>query len=157
MVDTIRKKVILIMCSHVRQNARISGRFAFLLRISNDSTLTMLCGSTHNVCNDESELNGMPYNRAIWDSDGYISDVIAGPMVIVGLGEEDFCGLSHEMAEKYMNMFRVPEQFSYIGGRLVVTEAEPRKSSLEQHAAEAKEEAKAQWKADPIPQKDYSR
>ena len=109
------------------------------------------------ICNEEGKLNGMSYNRAIRDSDGYISDVIAGPMVIVGIGEENFCGLSHEMAEKYMNMFRAPEQFSYIGGRLVVTEAEPRKSSLEQQTAEAKEEAKAQWKADPIPQKEYSR
>lgn len=101
----------------------------------------------------------MAYNRAIRDPDGFICDVIAGPMVVVGLGEEDFCGLSDEMAEKYAKLFRTPEQFSYIGGRLVVTEAETRKPTLEQQAAQAREQARAKWKTEPSPDKgkDYTR
>lgn len=111
------------------------------------------------ICNEEGKLNGMAYNRAIRDPDGFICDVIAGPMVVVGLGEEDFCGLSDEMAEKYAKLFRTPEQFSYIGGRLVVTEAETRKPTLEQQAAQAREQARAKWKTEPSPDKgkDYTR
>ena len=112
MVDTIRKKVILIMCSHVRQNARISGRFAFLLRISNDSTLQTLCGSTHNICNEEGKLEGLEPNRALTDPEnGQVYDIIFGSFFICGLGEDDFISLSPELMKKYEQEFYYPELF----------------------------------------------
>ena len=46
------------------------------------------------VYNDEGKLMGLPLNRALWDEDGLMYDVIAGTFLVVGLGEEDFVSLS---------------------------------------------------------------
>lgn len=42
------------------------------------------------VYNDDGKLMGLPLNRALWDEDGLMYDVIAGTFLVVGLGEEDF-------------------------------------------------------------------
>ena len=38
-------------------------------------------------------------------------DIIKGAFFICGLGEEDFCSISDELAEKYAERFRWPEMF----------------------------------------------
>ncbi len=53
------------------------------------------------VYNDDGKLMGLPLNRALWDEDGLMYDVIAGTFLVVGLGEEDFVSLSPELAQKY--------------------------------------------------------
>ena len=52
------------------------------------------------VCNEEGKLEGLPLNRALRTEDGEIYDIIAGNFFICGLGEENFCSLSPELAEK---------------------------------------------------------
>ena len=52
------------------------------------------------VYNDDGKLMGLPLNRALWDEDGLMYDVIAGTFLVVGLGEEDFVSLSPELAQK---------------------------------------------------------
>ena len=42
------------------------------------------------VYNDDGKLMGLPLNRALWDEDGLMYDVIAGTFLVVGLGAEDF-------------------------------------------------------------------
>ena len=42
-------------------------------------------------------------------------DIVAGPMFICGLGEEDFTSIQGEMLEKYMEKFKHPEVFVKIG------------------------------------------
>ena len=42
---------------------------------------------------DDGKLMGLPLNRALWDEDGLMYDVIAGTFLVVGLGEEDFVSL----------------------------------------------------------------
>lgn len=66
MANTIWKEVFLIMCSSSKENARNTERFSFTLRITDNYTLQMLCGAPHNICNDESKMNGMPPNRAVY-------------------------------------------------------------------------------------------
>ena len=39
------------------------------------------------IVNDEGKLDGSELNRAIWDQDGNIVDIIAGNFLVVGLGE----------------------------------------------------------------------
>ena len=73
------------------------------------------------IVNEEGKLNGLPYNRALHDDEGHVCDVTAGNMLIVGIGEEDFSGLTEEQIQKYDKLFHDPEQFRYVGGRLVVT------------------------------------
>ena len=72
------------------------------------------------VCNDDGKLMGLPLNRALWDEDGLMYDVIAGTFLVVGLGEEDFVSLSPELAQKYEEEFHQPEAFLPLGRRLMV-------------------------------------
>ncbi len=72
------------------------------------------------VYNDDGKLMGLPLNRALWDEDGLMYDVIAGTFLVVGLGEEDFVSLSPEMAQKYEQLFHQPEAFLKLGNRLLV-------------------------------------
>ena len=72
------------------------------------------------VYNDDAKLMGLPLNRALWDEDGLMYDVIAGTFLVVGLGEEDFVSLSPELAQKYEEEFHQPEAFLPLGRRLMV-------------------------------------
>ena len=72
------------------------------------------------VYNDDGKLMGLPLNRALWDEDGLMYDVIAGTFLVVGLGEEDFVSLSPELAQKYEEEFHQPEAFLPLGRRLIV-------------------------------------
>ena len=72
------------------------------------------------VYNDDGKLMGLPLNRALWDEDGLMYDVIAGTFLVVGLGEEDFASLSPELAQKYEEEFHQPEAFLPLGRRLMV-------------------------------------
>ena len=72
------------------------------------------------VYNDDGKLMGLPLNRALWDEDGLMYNVIAGTFLVVGLGEEDFVSLSPELAQKYEEEFHQPEAFLPLGRRLMV-------------------------------------
>ncbi len=63
---------------------------------------------------------GLPLNRALWDEDGLMYDVIAGTFLVVGLGEEDFVSLSPELAQKYEAAFPSARSLSSSGRRLMV-------------------------------------
>lgn len=66
------------------------------------------------VCNEESKINGMPYNRVVKSTTGIILDVIAGDFFIIGTpsGSTEFESLSDELAVKYRNMFLIPQNFA---------------------------------------------
>ena len=66
------------------------------------------------LCHSEGKLIGLPLNRKIEDH-----DIIAGTFMICGLGEEDFCSLSPELAEKYKKKFAEPEMFMRMGNKIV--------------------------------------
>ncbi len=58
------------------------------------------------VGNEESKLIGMEGNRRIGES------IIAGPFFIVGEDGEDFCSLTDEETQRYMERFAEPEQLT---------------------------------------------
>lgn len=72
------------------------------------------------ICNEEGKLNGMDYNRAIRDENGEVQEIIAGPVLIVGLGEEDFTSLSEDMVQKYKRLFAQPEVFLQTQSSLLI-------------------------------------
>ena len=78
------------------------------------------------ICNEEGKVYGMPYNRAVRDEAGKVQDIIAGPFFVCGLGDDDFCSLPPELQAKYLDMFKYPEKFTAIGGKLVITQDKPR-------------------------------
>ena len=78
-----------------------------MLRITDNYTLTMLCGAPHNICNQEAKLKGMEGNRTLY------GDVFAGPMYIVGEDTDgEFCGLTEKQVQKYKEMFAESEDIS---------------------------------------------
>ena len=72
------------------------------------------------ICNEEGKLNGMEFNRALYDESGQIYDILAGPFFLAGLGDEDFASLSEELQQKYCNMFKHPEMFFWDGSQIRV-------------------------------------
>lgn len=72
------------------------------------------------ICNEEGKLNGMELNRVLRDENGEVLDAIAGPFLIVGIGEEDFTSLSDDMIEKYRDIFAQPEVFIRTNSGLLV-------------------------------------
>ena len=72
------------------------------------------------VHHDEGKLNGMPLNRALFDESGCVYDIVAGTFAVVGLGTEDFCGLTPALAERYIERFAAPEQFALLRGEQIV-------------------------------------
>lgn len=68
------------------------------------------------VLNSDGKFRGLEPNRALYDCEGQLCDVIAGTFVVLGTTGEDFCSLSEEQTERYMEKYKVPERFSYING-----------------------------------------
>ena len=90
------------------------------------------------VCNEEGKIEGLPLNRALKTEEGEIYDIISGNFFICGLGEENFCSLSPELAEKFKEEFKHPESFMQLCGKIVAIkepipgEGTPGKSHTEQ-------------------------
>lgn len=78
------------------------------------------------ICNEEGKINGMDLNRALRDDGGKIYDILAGPFLVVGLGDEDFSSLSKEHQEKYQKLFEHPEMFFRLGNEIQVVKIESR-------------------------------
>lgn len=64
------------------------------------------------ICDEDGIANGKEPNRLLVDEDGNPYDILKGTFFICGLGEENFCSISDEMAEKYAERFRWPEMFA---------------------------------------------
>ena len=75
------------------------------------------------ICCESGKLDGLPLNRALRDADGDIYDIVAGNFFIVGLGQNDFTDLPHELAERFAEQFaerfRQPEMFMRVDGKIV--------------------------------------
>lgn len=63
------------------------------------------------VCNEEGKINGMRPNRALYDEDHEMIDIICGPAFICDCSGENFASLSDAQLEKYGKQFRFPETF----------------------------------------------
>ena len=88
------------------------------------------------VCNDEGKINGLPLNRAIYDKDGKMIDIIAGTFLVVGLEGEDFASLDADLMKKFSDKFKSPEQFFRLGNEIV---AIPVKPSIKEQLKQDKE------------------
>lgn len=72
------------------------------------------------LCNEEGKLLGLPLNRRLEDY-----DIIAGPFIICGLGEDRFESLSPALADKYEAKFAQPEMFIRAGDRILAIPLAP--------------------------------
>lgn len=98
------------------------------------------------IVNEEGKLDGLPLNRALRHKDGEVYDILAGNILVVGLGEEDFTSLPTKMMNKYKEMFHQPEEFFKLGDRSIIAlpmpdsrvkgEERPKKPKAKNHNAE---------------------
>lgn len=107
MANTFREKgfLIPIMCSYLSQSAACFMHSGFLLHIISNYAFQTLCGSPHNVCNDEGKLLGLPWNRTLTDDHGVPYDIVCGTFFVAGLKEDDFASLTEQQIEKYKDKY----------------------------------------------------
>lgn len=65
------------------------------------------------ICNEEGKMSGLSLNRAIYDEDHRIVEVIAGTFFIANapFTSDSFESLPKDLAEKYKEKFKYPERF----------------------------------------------
>lgn len=91
------------------------------------------------VMDEEAKLTGKPLNRALRDEDGDIYDIVAGEFFVVGLGESDFISLEQKHIEKFSELFKTPEMFMRLNGKLLVLPVpEEEKPSIRKQLRETK-------------------
>ena len=71
------------------------------------------------ICNEEGKLNGLELNRALFDEQGNIYDVIAGLFLVCGVDGDEFVSLTQEQQEKYLAMYRHPQMFIRLNGEIM--------------------------------------
>lgn len=74
------------------------------------------------ICNEVGKINSLPLNRAIYDDNGKIVDIIAGSFFIAYApgDSENFLSLSDEQIREYEDKFKYPEYFFKVDGEMVV-------------------------------------
>ena len=74
------------------------------------------------ICNDEAKLLGMPLNRALYDGEGRIYDVVAGTFFLCGVSPDssEFTSLEDAQIQRFKRRFRWPELFARMNGNIVV-------------------------------------
>lgn len=65
------------------------------------------------ICNEEGKFCGLPLNRALYDEEGEMADILAGTFFIcyAPADSENFLSLPEELIHKYAEMFETPESF----------------------------------------------
>lgn len=71
------------------------------------------------ICNEEGKLNGLELNRALYDEQGNIYDVIAGLFLVCGVDDDEFVSLTQEQQEKYLAMYQHPQMFIRLNGEIM--------------------------------------
>lgn len=87
------------------------------------------------VCNEEGKINRMALNRALYTEDGRMYDIVAGSMLICGIGEESFTSIQGELLDKYMEKFKHPEVFVKIGNDILAMKVPEKQQSTEEQKA----------------------
>lgn len=85
------------------------------------------------ICNAEGKYRKQELNRAIYDSKGKISDVIAGDFFLcyAPADSENYLSMPPELMQKYWKRFKIPEHFAKSKGKLQVFPCVPIKDDFE--------------------------
>ena len=84
------------------------------------------------ICNEEGKQKNLELNRALFDRDGEVYDIIAGTFLITGLQEDSFGSLSPEQIDRYSHRYETPETFLFEGNRIRVKKELPKAERNEQ-------------------------
>ncbi len=77
------------------------------------------------ILNDTGKIDGLEYNRVVYDENGKISDIIAGDFFICYAlpNRPEFSSLPDELIQKYSELFKTPKTFIKIDGKLIIVPA----------------------------------
>ena len=86
------------------------------------------------IVNEEGKLRQMKPSRAIFDEDGRVMDVIAGPFFIcyAPLESERFLSLPEDLEEEFRKKFELPEHYYRSDEGLMVLKYDPKDLDREQ-------------------------
>ena len=100
------------------------------------------------ICNDEGKNERLELNRALYDAEGEIYDIIAGTFFVAGIDSADFCSLSPEQIKTYSERFKSPEMFIQVNDNIKAIPVKPsikrelKKLSSEKSEPEPKQKQK---------------
>lgn len=77
------------------------------------------------VCNDEGKFNGSLPNRAIYDENDKMVEIIFGNFFICDCSGENLGSLSGEQLQRYKEQFLMPEYFYKMGGEIQAIKFDP--------------------------------
>lgn len=65
------------------------------------------------ICNEEGKISGLPLNRAVYDSENQMIEIMVGDFFIchAPISSEKFMSLPPDLTKKYSEKFRYPEKF----------------------------------------------
>ena len=77
------------------------------------------------ILNDTGKIDGLEFNRVVYDENGEIADIIAGNFFICYAPPDrpDFSSLPDELIRKYSELFKTPKAFIKIDGKLIIVPA----------------------------------
>ena len=77
------------------------------------------------ILNDTGKIDGLEFNRVIYDENGEIADIIAGDFFICYASPDkpEFSSLPDELIRKYSELFKTPKSFIRIDGKLIIMPA----------------------------------
>ena len=77
------------------------------------------------ILNDTGKIDGLEFNRVVYDENGEIADIIAGDFFICYASPDkpEFSSLPDELIRKYSELFKTPKVFIRIDGKLIIMPA----------------------------------
>ena len=77
------------------------------------------------ILNDTGKIDGLEFNRVIYDENGEIADIIAGDFFICYASPDkpEFSSLPDKLIRKYSELFKTPKVFIRIDGKLIIMPA----------------------------------
>lgn len=85
------------------------------------------------ICNEEGKISGLPLNRAVYDSENQMIEIMAGDFFIchAPVSSEKFMSLPPDLEEKYSEKFRYPERFTKTEHGMEVKPFKPERAEKE--------------------------
>ena len=81
------------------------------------------------IRNEHAAIDGQPFNRALYESDGEtVKSIIQGKFIVVATDEDSLKSLKADEVQKYLDLFRFPEKFCF-DGEVVVFKYKPEQNS----------------------------
>lgn len=77
------------------------------------------------ICDDEGKIAKKKPNRALYDDDGNIYDVVCGKFIVCDTNGEDFASLDEDTFYKYWDKFLLPEKFVKIASEIHTIKYDP--------------------------------